>query len=297
MKNRSKVIHIALFVVLMASGVACAFGIDEQTGDKGYFWYEVNRNSTKEEEKKPPIQATKEPRQKQIREKKDFEIDWKAVWNMHPDQFQNLLNKTEKRAVQYPNKKQYMRDYIKLKFVAQKRASDFQIAYGRARKEMPLLDYSVRRAPNSLASRLEVDQRRQNRQKVVPKMRENMGLFFFFSTGCRYCEEQKEILSHFVEKWEWRQLKSINIDQHPELRKKYQVEIVPDLWVVGKVEGEIREARLGAGLLNLGEIERGLTQLYFRWFEGKHYERPNMTKELKSPKDYILQKSESRRDQ
>jgi conjugal transfer pilus assembly protein TraF len=206
---------------------------------------------------------------------------------MHPKEFQKLMNEVQDLAVMNPENKQRVRELYALQAVASIRAKRFQEAVSEVRQEMPALDMSTRRSPTLVASMAEASQRIKERQEIVPFMRDNMGLIFFYSPECAYCEKEKFILQSFKKKWNWNNITSVNIYKDVDAKLKFDVQVTPDLWIVGRVGDEIKERRLKAGLSTMADIEFGLIKAYYEWFEGKNYDRPSMVEELVKPEDII----------
>jgi len=281
---------------------AAWFDVQEKPGTKGYFWYEVvqEENATSQTVANPEPVKPKEEEKPEVAKKEnkpeeyptDIKIPWDRVWTMHPKEFQKLIDEVQDLAVMDPSNKQRVKELYALQAIASIRAKRFQEAVEEVRQEMPGLDMSTRRSPTLVASMAEAKQRMDLRSEIVPFMRDNMGLIFFHSPTCAYCQKQKYILEGFAKKWGWQRLQMVDVTADSDTAARFGVQIVPDIWVVGKVGDEIKERRIKAGLSTLADLEQGLMKAYYDWFEGKNYERPDMVEELVRPEDIIRQMQE-----
>jgi thiol-disulfide isomerase/thioredoxin len=249
-----------------------------QDDREGWFWYQQN-NATEEKNATksitPPL-ADQKTKEKEFDGFKD--IDWEAVWKLHPDKFQALITDTQKWAIQDPSVDR-LKIYIALQKVAKERAVKFQQVWGETLNQNPLLD-ELKRSPTKVGSLIEAQLSRQDREKHLKPMRENMGILYFYSSTCAYCEKQKKILEYFIDKWGWKNITAINTETEVDAVLEYGVDIVPDMWVVGHFDGEIRKRRIGAGLLTVGDIESGLMNAWSYWTRGKPYEAPETIEQL-----------------
>ena len=214
-------------------------------------------------------------------------IDWEKVWTIPPEELKTLINETLSWAQQAPDDENRMLTYLSLQGVAMRRAKTFQEAWSAAILKYPILDEVVQRSPTTAATNLEIIAEREDRRKAISQMRDQMGLIFFFSPACAYCEKEKAIISSFIDKWDWKNLTAINIHEHPDLAAEYGVQVVPDIWVVGNTDQGIRQTRLKAGLAEHADIERGLLSAWNQWFGKNAYERPEMVENLVPFKEFL----------
>jgi thiol-disulfide isomerase/thioredoxin len=118
-----------------------------------------------------------------------------------------------------------------------------------------------------------VRQERDDMEAAVKEMREDMGILLFYTDDCPYCDAQKTILENFAAKHGWQNITGINISQAPQAARDFNVQLVPDLWVVGNVNGQIQRRRISAGVSAGTDIEKGLLSAHSRWFRGGAYEK------------------------
>lgn len=267
-------------------------------GREGWFWYEEFLKEQKEKDKEKPQVKTDVKTEKAEPELKPepvpeperpfdgfVDIDWDAVWNLHPTEFQALIDETQNWAVQEPTVER-VRIYVALQNVAKERAKKFQEAWGEALLQDPVLAHAERH-PSHLGTVAGSKKERALRQQIIPEMRENMGIVYFYSDNCSYCEQQKPIMEYFLDRWNWENVAAINVQQSPETVAEYNVQIVPDIWVVGNIDGEVKKRRLAAGFANLAEIEKGMLNAYFRWHHDRPYEQPQVSERVMEFEDFL----------
>jgi conjugal transfer pilus assembly protein TraF len=281
---------ICLFLAETAFGTAQPSTTNKQQffskDREGWFWYQQN-NATEEENATRKIpQMTPQAKEDQDKKFNGFkDIDWEAVWTMHPDDFQNLITDTQKWAIQDPSVPR-LKTYIALQKVAKERAVKFQQVWGEALNQNPLLN-ELDRSPTKIGSITEAKLRRKDANQHLGAMRENMGILYFFSSTCAYCEKQKHVLDFFIEKWQWKNITAINTETDVDAVLKYGVDVVPDMWVVGNFEGKIRKRRIGAGFQTLNQIEKSLLNAWSIWTRNKPYELPETIEKKRTFEDLL----------
>ncbi len=233
------------------------------------------------------------PQEEKVVTSKEFtgNVDWDVVWTMPSADMRALINDAMDWVQQDPTP-QKMEVYLKLQGVAMRRAKKFQEVWDEVVLANPVLDETVRRSPTTLGSSLEAIEERNNRAEVIGQMSQDMGLIYFYSPSCSYCEKEKDILNEFMEKWSWTNITAINIKENSIVAQEYGVQTVPDLWVVGNTKDGVQQRRLKAGLASHSDIEQGLMMAFSLWFDGKRYERPTMTEEILQFDNYVITKKE-----
>lgn len=234
-----------------------------------------------------PDPVQEEQRPQPLKRAFSGDVDWDAVWTMHPDDMRELINQALAFAQEKPQDEQRMVTYLKLQGVAMQRAKNFQEAWASALVKYPVLDTTVQRAPTLAATTAEVVAEREDREVAISAMRENMGILYFFSPTCRYCVQQKDILAAFVEKWGWKNITAVNVISSPEAAQQYGVQSVPDIWIAGNVGGETVQRRLKSGLVEFHDLERGLLKAWTLWNDGGNYERPVMAHQLQTFEEFL----------
>lgn len=201
-------------------------------------------------------------------------VPWARVMTMHPNEFQELMDLQLKHAIQDPSEQHRVDDYVTLQMVAIQRAEAFQQAWGRTLSKYPALDPTALRPPTRVASQVALQVKTNDMERYIGAMRDNMGILMFSKPGCEYCYQQSEILTYLAQKWKWQHIQVIDITQYPSLAAEYGVTLVPDLYLVSNLDGEVHSRRR-AGLITLSELEAGLMEAYSVWFLGRTYATEN----------------------
>ncbi len=231
-----------------------------ETTKEGWFWYhdllpkipeELNtpEKSTITREAGPKVFETKNPSMDK------YTIN--DIWNLHPDEFQGLLNGVQKKAVQSPTEKNIL-EYLTMQDVARRKA----LAYANATKFVTQ-KYSDKFNINQVypTTAPGVSAKVQEQQKEISSTilvaRENHALLFFVGQGCGFCDKQAAILAYFVEKYGW-QIKPIDIGQHTTLAARFNVTTTPTLILIKN--GTEQSMPVSIGVVAQSELERKLYQ-------------------------------------
>jgi conjugal transfer pilus assembly protein TraF len=231
-----------------------------ETAKEGWFWYhdlppevpeesDSHNNSTITREAGPKVFETKNPSMDK------YTIN--DIWNLHPDEFQGLLNGVQKKAVQTPNEKNIL-EYLIMQDVARRKA----LAYANATKFVTQ-KYSDKFNINQVypTTTPGISARVQEQQKEISSTilaaRENHALLFFVGQGCGFCDKQATILTYFVEKYGW-QIKPIDIGRHTTLAARFNITTTPTLILIKN--GTEQSMPISVGVVALSELERKLYQ-------------------------------------
>jgi Thiol-disulfide isomerase and thioredoxins len=249
---------------------------------EGYFFYKDPTEEEKVEEKKE-----KKPKKLPFSEGSfNGTIPWNRVKDMHPTELRVLLDDVKNYAIQKPTEERLLA-YMTLQTMAMEKATAFQETWGEVLQQNPILNENAKRPASGFVTNMLVVEERDELAKAVEHMKEEMGIVFFYTDNCPYCDKQKEILQNFGERREWVNIVGVNITQEPEIGKEFKVQLVPDMWVVGNVDGEIKKRRLSAGLSSQKQIEKGVLNAYSRWFKGKNNYLPKAFKPLIELDEFI----------
>ncbi len=230
-----------------------------KTAKEGWFWYREPPPGVAEESDSHNSTITREAGPKAF-EKKNPSMDKytiKEIWNLHPDEFQGLLNGVQKKAVQTPNEKNIL-EYLIMQDVARRKA----LAYANATKFVTQ-KYSDKFNINQVypTTTPGISARVQEQQKEISgtilAARENHALLFFVSQGCGFCDKQAAILTYFVEKYGW-QIKPIDIGRHSTLAARFNITTTPTLVLIKN--GTEQSMPIAVGVVALSEMERKLYQ-------------------------------------
>ena len=67
--------------------------------------------------------------------------------------------------------------------------------------------------------------------QTLAALKEQFTLGFFTVPGCHYCQQQKQTLRQFYQRYGW-QIKEIDTIVHAELAKKFHVDVTPTLVII-----------------------------------------------------------------
>ena len=225
-----------------------------QESKHGWFWYEDP--APVEEERKEPTPETKSaasaPRDVSL-----AHYSTETLWNMHPDDFQQLLNGLQKKAVQYPTEQNIL-EYLSIQDIARRKA----LAYANAtqyvtQKRADLFNINQVYPTSSPGAVARVQMQQEEITGTIREAGDDHALLFFAAAGCGFCEKQAQILAYFVDKYGW-QVKPVDMEREPNIALRFNITTTPTLLLIR----QDREAsmRIATGVATLPEIERNLYQ-------------------------------------
>jgi len=228
----------------------------EDTGNRfyqdtrqGWFWYE-DPPLEPEGQKGTPEQP--EPT-RSIPTLDNYSID--ELWNMHPDDFQGLLNGLQKRAVQYPTEKNILQ-YLVIQDVARRKALAYTHASMYVTQKYSDL-FSVNQvyptAEPGITARVSMQQ--NEIEQTISRAGADHALLFFTSPGCGFCEKQVQILAYFLGKYGW-QIKTVDIRQNSNAAARFNITTTPTLLLIEK--GREEYMTVATGVIAMTELERKL---------------------------------------
>ena len=225
-----------------------------QESKHGWFWYE-DPSPVVEEERE---MLAAEPKTASLsREVSLAHYSTETLWNMHPDDFQQLLNGLQKKAVQYPTEQNIL-EYLSIQDIARRKA----LAYANAtqyvtQKRADLFNINQVYPTSSPGAVARVQMQQEEIAGTIREAGKDHALLFFTAAGCGFCEKQAQILASFIDKYDW-QVKPVDIDRDPDLALRFNITTTPTLLLVR----QDREAsmRIATGVATLPEIERNLYQ-------------------------------------
>jgi len=251
---------ITMTIKVLAEEVPSSEPAFYNAAKEGWFWYHDPPLEVPEEsDSHNKSTITREAGPKAF-EKKNPSMDKytiKEIWNLHPDEFQGLLNGVQKKAVQTPNEQNIL-EYLIMQDVARRKA----LAYANATKFVTQ-KYSDKFNINQVypITTPGISARVQEQQKEISgtilAARENHALLFFVGQGCGFCDKQAAILTYFVEKYGW-QIKPIDIGQHSTLAARFNITTTPTLVLIKN--GTEQSMPISVGVVALSEMERKLYQ-------------------------------------
>jgi len=174
------------------------------------------------------------------------------LWNMHPDQFKELVESTHKRMVQYPDDDNIMGDWLFLKDIARRKSlavTSAEMAYVQRHPE-----YNMNKdAP--VINKGKAVLYKEQQEAVESRLKQekgNFGLLYFYSPNCGYCIEQSGILKFFIHKYKW-DMKGIDVTREPGAKAQFNIGTTPTLLLVQRSSRD--SITVAVGVVSLDEIE------------------------------------------
>jgi conjugal transfer pilus assembly protein TraF len=235
---------------------------------EGFFFY---RDEAREQEEKPkapkPVKTPKTPEKPRYEKGSyDGKMRWRDIDYLSTAEVRQLVEDVKDYAIQYPTPDN-VRDYMTLQAVVMEKATRFQQTWAEVLLENPVLNENAKRPASTIASGILIRQERDDKTAAIEEMKDDMGIVFFYADECPFCDQQKTILENFANARGWQNITGVNISREPKAAVEFGVQLVPDLWVVGNVNGKIEKRRISAGLSVGTQIERGILQAHSRWFK------------------------------
>lgn len=248
--------------LLMIVANASAAGLENRFYDDtrhGWFWYEDPPLVQDESETKPkPVE--KPPRK--LPSLDNYSID--QLWNMYPDDFQELLNVLQKKAVQTPTEQNIM-EYLTMQDIARRKA----LAYTNAtmyvtqkHSELFNVNYVYPTAGPGITARVRMQQ--NEIFQTISRAGNDHALLFFVSPGCGFCAKQAGILAYFKDKYGW-EIKTVDISRNINAAARFNITITPTLLLIKK--GQEKYMTVTSGVIALSELERKLYRA-IRYLQG-----------------------------
>lgn len=216
---------------------------------EGWHWYiDPSRSeATKEEKRLPLLKATPTEQLKAYQQK-----------------LEDLLHK----AIMQPSHKNVKRYQLMQKDLMD-RSQQFSDVWMQVVYQNPELDHTVKFPVNQKARHIYLDQRQEQIKNTIYKLRNQYGLFFFFSSKCSYCHQFAPIVVRFAKQYDWRVI-PISLDHQgiaefrefmPDngLAEKWNVTALPSLFAVDPKTGHILPVAFG--LTSIDQMETRIMAL------------------------------------
>jgi conjugal transfer pilus assembly protein TraF len=239
-----------------------------ETAKEGWFWYHDSSPEIPKDANSPEKSTITREAGPKAFETKNPSMDRYTIndiWNLHPDEFQGLLNGVQKKAVQNPTEKNIL-EYLTMQDVARRKA----LAYANATKFVTQ-KYSEKFNINAAyptttpGISAKVQEQQKEISSTIMAAREDHALLFFVAQGCGFCEKQTAILTYFVEKYGW-QIKPIDIGQNTTLAARFNITTTPTLMLIKN--GNEQSMPVSVGVVAQSELERKLYQA-IRYLNGE----------------------------
>lgn len=231
-------------VAVLPSMVFAAAGPSDRyykESDKaGYYWHKdpVENEAEKPSQQEPPPkieskkEETKKEEKKAPRLPKMADYTKQQLWDLHPDEFQALLEDFKKKAVMTLTEKD-IGEYLEIQDLARRKALAYTNVSQLVVQKRPDIslekDFSTS-TPGKYARAGMVNSERDDR---IVASRDNFALIYFYRNDCQYCEAQSEVMRMFSRKHGWT-VKPVNIAEIPQAAAKFNVTTVPMVILVKK---------------------------------------------------------------
>lgn len=221
---------------------------------KGWYWYQNPSKKTKNKKKKTVKNNSVHYQT----------YTYKQLYNMYPDEFQAVLKRALKQAVQNPTVDN-VKQYLLLQDIARRKSAEFTNVVTYVTQRTPSLSLT-KDYPNATPG---INTRRgqmyaENR-KVLSDAAGKYGLLFFVKDKCPYCNREAAIVEYLESKYNW-DVVTVNVDKKPDVASVFKVKYTPELVLVDRKSGKWINA--GNGVLAENQLENRLYR-GVRYFQGK----------------------------
>lgn len=223
---------------------------------EGWFWY----HDPKPEPEKVPqpkkdmvITTEAGPKQYETRNPSLENYTIKEVWDMHPDEFQGLLNGIQKKAVQTPNEKNIL-EYLTLQDVARRKALAYTNASMFVNQKYSDRFNTNRDYPTAApgVSAKVVAQRTEVSGTIAGAVNDH-ALLFFTAEGCSFCDKQAAILAYFADKYPM-EIKRVDIHQNTAAAARFNITTTPTLLLIKN--GTRQYMPVSVGVVAVSDLEK-----------------------------------------
>ncbi len=133
----------------------------------------------------------------------------------------------------------------------------------------PHLDHTLVAPVNQQSRHLYLDKEKEQIAETILSLKEEYGLFFFFSSQCDYCHQFAPIVQQFSKNYGWKVI-SISVDggilpgftetvMNNGLLEQWRVEVLPALFAVNPKTGDVLP--VAYGLTSLDQMENRIMAL------------------------------------
>jgi len=239
---------IVLCLLILSGRIAWADGNDDnfyKDRKTGWWWYQdPKKESDNKEGEKLDLQPVKPV-------PSIVNMPDETLWSLHPDQFQELLLKLQKKAVQNPTE-ETMSDYTRMLDMARRKSVVFANASMLYVQQHPQYDVAAAEpvtAPGRVAT---IKQTAQDVEDKINAAAGNYGIIYFYAPNCSYCEAQTPILKYFTEKYNW-EIKPYDTVTDSKVAAAFNVTVTPTILLIGRKNAEY--LIVSSGVISLPDME------------------------------------------
>jgi len=200
----------------------------------------------KKKKKEAKVTEKKEKEKRFIPDMKEYTVE--KLWNMHPDDFQDLLMAFHKKSVMFPTEEN-VKDYLYMQDIARRKALAVTNVTAYVTQKYPEFNM-VQDYPTALPGRAAMTRQQVNEIKnEIHRAKGKYGILYFYSPTCGYCEEQNNILKYFIDQYGW-DIKRINIAESPAIAARFNAQTVPYIVLVSKEKQNYMPVSVGVVALD-----------------------------------------------
>ncbi|MDY0362167.1 MAG: conjugal transfer protein TraF [Desulforegulaceae bacterium] len=217
---------------------------------EGFLWYtDLIEKEEKKEEKTPSIAETAE---KMLREQVDSKT-YTELWNAHPEELRQLQEVSTKLAIQAPTQKNIYR-HLFLQDLVKNKATAFAYAVTAYGVQNDAFDTGATYPIVGPGQSSLVNMRQEEISITIQRVQQDFGLILITQSGCRFCDDQKNILRFFQNKYPYILIKEI--DLKTPLAMKLGVTKTPSIVTVSKKTE--KSMPVASGVVAVNELEHNL---------------------------------------
>ncbi len=156
-----------------------------------------------------------------------------------------------------------VKSYQELQKDMMDRAENFSEMWMNVLYNTPHLDHTLITPVNHKSRHLYFDQKKQNTTEIIQNLSNEYGLFFFFDSQCRYCQEFAPIVQLFSKVYNWEVIPITadggNLKEFPRplenngIINKWKIDVFPSLFAVNPNTEDV--IPIAYGMASLDEIE------------------------------------------
>lgn len=218
---------------------------------------EQNRDSNFYDNKREGFYWYQDPKEQQKKEKNEEapekqNMSYEDLWEMHPDDFKELLQVRLKEAIRNPTEANVLK-HLEMQDVAQKKATAYAAVVALVGQKHPTLLSESSYPTSAPGQRAQVKEAKKSLEDLIYASKDDFALIMFTAQGCSYCEEQKGINKYFQTAYGW-EIREIDIAQNPKFASQFNIEMTPTLIIVSRENGEYMP--ISAGVISVDEISQ-----------------------------------------
>lgn len=179
-----------------------------------------------------------------------------------------LVSAKKERALDHPSVEN-VTTYIKVQKEAYDRSQRFTDAWQIAMYTDPKLDYASQHPTSTYGHSVEAEIKRNTEEQLLAGTADRVGLFFFFTSTCPFCQEQSKVLKVFADTYGLTvkpvSLDGVGLPEYPQpvsnngMAENVGVHMVPMIYLAIPEENFLKP--LGAGLMTNADLRERLLVL------------------------------------